>query len=331
MSFRVFPWLVWLSGPWLWLSAAQPSLQRFEFEQPHMGTTTRIVLYAADAAAARAAADDAFARIADLDARLSDYRDDSELMRLCARAGGPPVAVSEDLFEVLEAAQVLAARTHGAFDVTVGPVSRLWRRARAAGDVPAGAQIEAAARLVGYTRLELSRENRTARLANAGMLLDVGGIAKGYAADQAVRVLSGRGSSRALVALGGDVVAGDSPPDEAGWRVAVAPLGPAPSGDRTVLLQRAAVSSSGDAEQYLERGGVRYSHIVRPRSGRALEGRTGVTVRAREGITADGLATAAAVLGPERGLALVESTPGAAALFVSLTPAGPFERRSRLW
>jgi FAD:protein FMN transferase len=165
------------------------------------------------------------------------------------------------------------------------------------------------------------------------MKLDVGGIAKGYASEEAIKVLKREGVSSALVAGSGDVVVSDPPPGRAGWRIAVAPLkaeadeteGP------TILLKNAAVSTSGDAEQFVEIDGVRYSHVLDPKTGLGLTERRSVTVIAREGITADGLDTAACILGPDKGLALIESTPGAAGLFVRIAENGQEVRESRGW
>jgi thiamine biosynthesis lipoprotein len=309
-----------------------PAVERFEFQQPHMGTTVRIVLYGTDERAARELAGRAFSRVAELDARLSDYLDSSELMALCRAAGGPPVAVSTDLFAVLFAAHGFSVQTQGAFDVTVGPLSRLWRRARARGELPEAAQLEEAQRRVGYRNMDLSSELRQVRLAEPGMLLDLGGIAKGYAADRALDVLVARGAPRALVAIGGDIVAGDAPPGTPGWEIVIAPLGtrrgvPVPS----VTLRQAAISTSGDAEQYLEWGGEHYSHILQPATGSAVTGRRAVTVIARSGMTADALATAVKVLGAARGLPLVDDTPGAAGLVVEDTPSGPQQSVSKRW
>lgn len=307
-------------------------LTRFEFRQPHMGTTVRVVLYAGDAPAAEALAASAFSRIAALDDHLSDYRESSELMALCRAAGGPAVGVSGDLFSVLTAAQAFASRTQGAFDVTIGPVSRVWRHARATGELPEASRLAEAQRLVGHDKMHLSSEGRTVRLEERGMMLDLGGIAKGFAADQALAVLAGGGARHAIVAIGGDVAAGDPPPGEAGWEVGIAPLGPGPSGALpAVRLQRAAISSSGDAEQYLEAGGEHFSHIVNPITGSAATGKRGVTVIAPTGMTADALATAVKVLGAARGLPVVDGMEGAAALVVEDTPAGPREYRSKRW
>jgi len=286
---------------------------RFEYTAPHMGTTARLVVYASNLAQADAGARAAFARMAELEARLSDYREDSEVSTLDRSAGGPAVVVSRDLFEVLSRAQELARRSEGAFDVTAGALSRVWRTARRTGTLPDPAEIVAARGLVGHSHLELLPAARRARLDRPGMRLDLGGIAKGYAADEALRVLKKTRLPRSLVVLGGEVVAGSPPPGLSGWTVAVRTPGPAPE---PLLVADAAVSTSGDEEQWLEVDGVRYSHVYDPRTGQALTGRRSVTVVAREGMDADILATAVSVLGPERGLALVESVPGAAVLFV---------------
>ena len=303
--------------------AAEPPLTRFEFSQPHMGTRFRIVLYAPDAALAARASDEAFERIARLDNTMTDYQSGSELMSLCRKAGGPPVAVSDDLFRVLEESQRLAARTRGAFDITAGPVIRLWRRARRRRELPDKQELAAARRLVGYKLLRLDAKARTAQLLKPGMMLDLGGIAKGYAADAALKVLARHGIDRALVAAGGDIALGAAPPGEPGWRIGIAPLGsPDTPPSRFLLLHDVGVSTSGDAEQHTEIGGVRYYHIVDPRSGHALVGRSSVTVVAPSATSSDGLATALTVLSPKRGLALARSTPNTAALIVRATGKG---------
>lgn len=308
------------------------SLKRFEFTRPHMGTVFRLVLYAEDEGLARRAAEAAFARVADLDNKLSDYREDSELMRLCQRAGGEPVHVSRDLFTVLEAAQDLARRSGGAFDVTIGPLSRLWRRSRRQRELPSAERLAQARSLVGYEKVILDPNQQTVRLTQPGMVLDLGGIAKGFAADEAQKVLQSSGIRSALVAAGGDIVVSDAPPDAPAWRIGIAPLDdPNRPPTRTLSLVRAAVSTSGDAEQFVEINGVRYSHILDPKTGLGLVGRQSVTVIAPHGTTSDGLATAVSVLKPEEGLKLVESLPGTAAWIVVRDTKGEREYRSSRW
>ncbi|MCH8961188.1 MAG: FAD:protein FMN transferase, partial [Bacteroidetes bacterium] len=168
---------------------AQP-LERYAFSRGQMGTTFNIVLYAPDSVLARRAADAAFARIDTLNQRLSDYLVDSELSRLSATAGeGRAVPVSDDLWTVLMAAQRMAEQTGGAFDVTVGPLTRLWRWAMRRNRLPPEDRLEQARKAVGYRHLVLDRAARAVGLKKPGMRLDLGGIAKGFAVDEALAVL----------------------------------------------------------------------------------------------------------------------------------------------
>jgi thiamine biosynthesis lipoprotein len=300
---------------------AEPAPARFTFDEPHMGTRFRIIAYAPDEATARKAARAAFARIAALDACMSDYRPTSELMRLCAKAGGGPVRVSEELFFVLSKAQEVSARSDGAFDVTVGPVVRLWRLSRRTQKLPEPEKLARARALVGYQNVRLDARRRTVQLLKPGMQLDLGGIAKGYSADEALRVLKEHGLGRALVAAGGDIAVSGPPPGAKGWDVAIAPLDKRDTPPH-LLLHDAGVSTSGDAEQYVEIDGKRYSHIVDPRTGIGLVGRMSVTVVGPDGITADSLTKVVSVLGPERGFRIIEATPGVSARVVRRTDKG---------
>jgi thiamine biosynthesis lipoprotein len=307
-----------------------PSLERFRFTEPHMGTLFEIVLYAADEGKAKTAAKAAFARIAELDGIMSDYKPASELMRLCKKAGGNPVRVSADLFAVLEKAQEIARKTDGAFDVTVGPIVRLWRKARRTRTLPSAEELKRALALVGYEKMKLDPIKRTVQLLVMGMLLDLGGIAKGYATDAALEVLGKHGISRALVRAGGDIRVGDAPPGKRGWKIGIAPLKkPTDPPEQFILLKNAGVSTAGDAYQFVEIAGKRYSHIVDPRTGLAQQGRRSVTVIAPSDTTADGLDTALCVLGPGRGLELIEGMKGVAALYVFEQDKEVVVRRSR--
>lgn len=293
------------------------TLSRFEMTEPQMGTQMRLVVYAEDETHARTAMRAAFDRVADLNRTLSDYLPSSELMRLCARAGQGPIAISPDLFHLLDTAQTLARRTNGAFDVTSGPLTHLWRRARRFSEVPAARRVDEALALSGYRHLHLDAAARTATLDKPGMTLDLGGLAKGYAADQAIAILDTHGLTRALAALGGDVVVSLPPPGRDGWTIDVSALdvpgAPHPS---PVVLRNAAMSTAGDAEQWLTADGIRYSHILDPRTGWPMTIRSSTTVIARRGLDADRLDTAIAVLGPVEGFPLAEETPDAAVLTI---------------
>lgn len=296
---------------------------RFEFIETHMGSEFKVILYSPDALTARRASRAAFDRIAALDASFSDYNPESELMRLCDRAGDLAVKVSDDLFDILRLSRAMSERSGGAFDVTVGPLVRLWRRARRDRKMPSEENLARARKLVSSSLMTLDPAAKTVRLARHGMKIDLGGIAKGYASDAAVKVLRAQGISRSLVAGAGDIVVGDPPPGRTGWSIAVEGLGPGQGKPDLYLdLKNAAVSTAGDAERFVEIGGRRYSHIVDPKTGLGVVDRCGVTVVAPDGATADALDTAAYILGPERGLALVESTAGASAFIVRMTTEG---------
>jgi thiamine biosynthesis lipoprotein len=316
---------------------APPELERYTFTEPHMGTTVRIVLYAPDEATAKKAAKAAFARIAELNGIMSDYQPTSELMKLCERAGGAPVEVSADLFAVLQKADEVSKLTDGAFDVSISPVVRLWRKARRSREMPKAADIKKALELVDYRKIKLDATRRTVQLLLMGMLLDLGGIAKGYAADAALAVLRQHGITRALVALGGDIAVGDPPPNAPGWKIGIAPL-KKPDAEPThyLSLKNAGVSTAGDSEQFVEINGKRYSHIIDPKTGYGVVGRRSVTVIAPNATTSDGFDTPICVMGMERGLKLIESRDDLAALLVFETDKGietvPSKRFARfLW
>jgi thiamine biosynthesis lipoprotein len=292
-------------------------LVRYEQVQPHMGTQFGISLYAPDEETARKAFNAAFARIGELDERMSDYDATSELSQLSqASPTTEPVKLSDDLWRVLSASQELSRRSRGAFDVTVGPLTQLWRRARRQKELPDENRLEAALAAVGYQHLRLDAEHRAAELVKPKMRLDLGGIAKGFAGDEALKAMARHGVTRAIVNGGGGLSLGDAPPGEKGWKVGVAPLEANAQPSRVLLLANCGIATSGDAWQYVEIGGVRYSHIVDPRTGLGLTRRSSVTVVTESGTLADGLATAASVLGPEKGLELIQETSGAAGLFV---------------
>ncbi len=318
------------------LLAVSPSdlafnLSRFEFVEVHMGTQFKIVLYAKDEPLAGRAAQAAFQRIARLDAIMSDYNQASELNRLCHSPPGKPVRISRDLFRILTISQRLAAKTDGAFDVTVGAVVRLWRRARRTGELPDADKIKQALAVTGYTLLHLDAKTQSAWLEREGVLLDLGGIAKGYAADAAMQVLQQYGVQSALIAAGGDIVVSHAPPHQRGWIIEIAPLKQAEQSENTIVITDAAISTSGDTEQSVEINGIRYSHIVDPRTGIGLIEQIAVTVITRKGVDADALATAVSVLGMERGLKLIEATEKTAALIVKKTGRGVELFASKRW
>lgn len=305
---------------------------RFQFSRTEMAVPIEVVLYAPNQEVATRGAEAAFARLAELNRVASDYDHESELMRLSRTAGeGKAVPVSEDLWRVLSRAAEISEVSDGAFDVTVGPLVRLWRRARRQKELPPALQLQEALSLVGYRQMRLLEEGHRVELLKKAMRLDLGGIAKGYAMAEALAVLRRAGIGSALIHGGGDSALGDPPPDKRGWRIGVGMLKPDAPPLEYLLLSRCSVATSGDMWQSVVIGGKRYSHIVDPRTGVGLTGHSSVTVVAPDGATADALATAVSVLGPDRGLKLIEATPGAAALVLNDGEGKTEVHRSKRW
>ena len=285
-------------------SLPKGGLNRFSYTEYLMGQDARIVVYAPDETTAQQACHAAFERIAKLDAIMSDYRKDSELMQLSDKAGGPPVRVSPELFLVLSRAAIVSRLSDGDFDITVGPVVGLWRKARKTGLRPVPSELARARKLVGWRMVVLNEKEQTVQLEKAGMRLDLGGIAKGYAADEAQKVLKGFGIKRAMVDIG-DIVLSDAPVGSKGWKIEV-PDSKKPE----MLLSNCALSSSGDTEQYVVIDGVRYSHVVNPHTGEALRNRVQSTVIARDGLTSDPLSTATTIADEKTRRRLLHAFPG---------------------
>lgn len=274
-----------------------PPMERFQFTRVTMGVSATIVVEAGSRETALRGAAAAYERMAEIEQVASDYRPGSELMRLCREAPiGEWHPVSHDLAELLSVARDVSQRTDGAFDVTVGPAVKLWREARATGQMPGRARVRAALELIGWEAVEVERSPPRVRLLKAGMTLDMGGIAKGYAAREAGLVLEELGLTRCLVALAGDVYAGAAPSGTGGWRIQVR----SDQSERvvgTLVVAHACVSTSGDAEQFVEIMGIRYSHIVDPRTGVGVVGGAVVTAIGDDGAYVDAAGTAGSVQG----------------------------------
>ncbi|MEM7306487.1 MAG: FAD:protein FMN transferase [Planctomycetota bacterium] len=290
-------------------------LARYERVEPAMGTTFRLVFYATGDEAAERAGAAARERIHAIERIFSDYDAASEARRIAGAAPGV-FDVSRELAEVTALAAELGARSGGAFDVTVGPLSRLWRRAGRQGEAPEQADWERAARAVGWHHLRVDAAARQLELRAPGMRLDYGGIAKGYAACEALRVLAEHGFERALVDAGGDVSCGAAPPGAAGWRVALEGAEQAGGG---LVLCEASIATSGARYRGVELDGELYSHLLDPRRAAAPPGGGQVTVLVHgrgRGALADALASAVGLLALEEALLLVASYPGAEARLV---------------
>lgn len=287
------------------------------YTQPAMGAMFRIELYADDKAVAEEAAQVAFARIEEINVLASDYLPESELSRLNRQPADKPVPVSGDLFALIAKSLDVAEQTGGAFDITAAYAVQHWRRAKRQQKLPTSDQTAKAIAMTGWHALQLDEKSHTLTKLKPGVLLDLGGIGKGYAADAALAVLKAHGITQALVAASGDLAIGDPPPGKEGWDVALRTFEKAEDKDTLmhVTLKNCGCSTSGDLHQFLELDGVRYSHIVNPRTGLGLTERIACTVISPEATTSDAVATALGVLGVEKGLPVAQRLTGVQARF----------------
>ena len=287
------------------LGQALGQAERHEFSRPLMGMAFRIVVYADAKPLAKRASDAAFDHVAVLNKIMSDYDPSSELSKLSDLAGsGKAARISDDLYRVLDAGQALATNSAGAFDMTAGAATQLWRRARRIKRMPPEYVIENAIKASGYRAFKLDGDAKTAELTKPGVRLDLGGIAKGYALDESLKVLHKHGLRQALVSAGGDIAAGDAPPGKPGWKIALLGLKENAAAE-FIWVSNGAVATSGDLFQVLELDGKRHSHIVDPRTARAITEQRLVHVLAPTAMQADSLATAISVLGHKDGMWLV--------------------------
>ena len=293
------------------VTAAEPDGWRRQKEtRPQMGTTMTIVADVPSGVDGKSAFSAAFKLVSGLNDKLSDYDAESELNQFSRRSHTQrPVKLSGPLFAVLMKAQQVSGTTDGAFDVTVGNLTRLWRRARRRKELPRADRLQKALAATGHRYLVLDSATQRGQLSRPGMQLDLGGIAKGFAADEALAELAKHGVKRALINLGGDLVAGDAPYGKPGWPVGIAGIDPKQPPKWNVLVRHAAIATSGDAVQYVSIAGKRYSHIVDPRTGLGLQTRSTVTVVAATGTMADAAASAVSVMGPSAGLDWARQQP----------------------
>lgn len=304
----LIPLLIFLNG----FSATQAQeLHRYTFHSNHMGTQFTIILYSDDKEMAEKGADAAFKYVEKINQIMSNYISDSELNQLSGLSGsGEPMIISEPLFEVLSASKKISERTNGAFDVTIGPLSRAWRMTRMMPqpEIPDQNELDALLQSVGYQNIQMNDFDRSVILEKVGMELDLGGIAKGYVAEKAMKLLVEMGLPIALVDTGGDITLGDPPPGRDFWEVAV-PMkkGENERGHIRLQIQGRTVTTSGDMFQYVEIDGKRYSHIIDANTGLGTTLQLQATVISKSGIYADAYASALTLMDPEEAIELINS------------------------
>ncbi|MEO8172042.1 MAG: FAD:protein FMN transferase [Sediminibacterium sp.] len=274
---------------------AQP--RKFHFSQEKMGSPFILIIISDDSLKATALADKSYTLIDSFNHLFSDYDTTSELSRINAHAGKGKQQVSPTLLEILSRSNSAYIKSKGSYDITVSPLSLLWRKARREKFFPDRKTVDEKRKLVSFDKLSIDPKNSSLTIPYAGMRLDLGGIAKGYIAQKVIHFLKQNGITQALADAGGDMVMSNSPTGSNGWVIGVNV--PETTDDllpKKLSLHNMAVATSGDAYQYMEHNGLKYSHIIDPRTGYGIHSQRNVTVIAKDGADADWLATACSIL-----------------------------------
>ena len=288
----------------LFISCSETKVERSTMA---MGTVLTVTLAGMDQDAADRTINAVFEEIDRIENLLSTWKPESDLSRLNREAASGWYVTDEETFELLNKSVEYARLSDGAFDITAGPIIRLWGfHTRSDQRVPSPDEIAETMTVVGYSLLELDEDKKAVRFSREGMELDVSGVAKGYAVDKAVITLRGMDIRNALINLGGNVFAMGSPPGRERWRIAVRD----PRSDKDdvgrLLVTDQGVASSGQYVRYIEIKSRRYGHIIDPRTGKPVEGVRGTTIIAPDAVTADILSTATFVMGREKAEELIK-------------------------
>jgi FAD:protein FMN transferase len=288
-----------------------------EDERVSMGSPVHLSAWTADPVRARAAFAAAFDEFDRLDAMMTVWREDSDVLRVNAAAGRRPVAVQPEVREVLRVARQVSEWTGGKFDVTFGALAGLWKFDHDQDNVvPDPAAVRGRLPLIDYTQVVVDDNAGTVFIRRPGMSIHLGGIGKGYAVDRAAAILRQAGLTDFMIQAGGDLYAGGRRGDRP-WRLGIRdPRGAADKSFAMLDISDATFSTSGDYERFFLRDGRRYHHILDPDLGEPARASRSVTVVSERAILADAVAKGIFILGPDAGMALVEKLPGIEAVIV---------------
>lgn len=292
-----------------------------------MGTFARILVTAQNQEQANTAIKAAFDKIYQIQELMSDYDPNSMLSKVNRDAFKSPVPVNDELFEVLTVSKSYSCLSNGAFDVTVGPVVQLWRKAKQDGKAPSAEALQKAKQCVGYESLILDPEKQTVQFDKEGMSLDLGGIAKGYAIDKAIEILRASGIKGAMVDIGGDLRCFGTPANSARhWFIGLQD----PAHEGSILLKLnlddMAVATSGDYQRFVMIEDKKHSHIINPVTADSAGELSSVTVIAPTAMASDALATTVSVLGNKKGLELISTIQNTEAILITQDDQTPFEK-----
>jgi len=290
-------------------------LKRFQFTENKMGSPFNLVFYHTDSAQAVLIAKESFSLVDSLNAIFSDYDPASEVSRLTKQTGQPQ-KLSDELFEMILLSKEAWKKSGKTFDITIGALTHLWRKTKNENRFPDETEIKAAKQSTGFQNLVFDLKGKTVSFNKPGMYFDFGGIVKGYAAQKVIDYLKTKNIHAALADAGGDIVMSNSPPDKSGWIVAInLPESENELWDKKLELKKCAVATSGDVYRFTVHDGKKYSHIIDPRIGYGVTSQRNVTVIAKDGATADWLATACSILSIKKALRLAKKEK--AALFIA--------------
>ena len=313
-AFRIFPLLGFILLFFLPPPLLAHDAPLFRQSRILMGTSMEITVSQVDPKTAEKAMEAAFQEVERINRLMSHYRPDSEVSQISRHAGEKEIRVSPETLEVIERALYFSRLSGGAFDITIGPVFRLWDFRE--GKIPDGEKLRENLKRVDYRRIKADRSRSTVYLDDPRMELDLGAIAKGYAVDRACEVLKKRGVENFLVNAGGDLRVGGRKEKEIPWTIGI--QHPRLPSDFIAKIQskNGGIATSGDYEKYFLKDGERYHHILVPSTGLPARECQCVTILAPTAMDADALATTVFVLGPKKGFALIEEIPNVHALIV---------------
>jgi len=275
----------------------QAQTRKFSYSEMKMGSAFNLIIVSADSNKANHLAQKSYELVDSLNHIFSNYDSSSELSKINASAGLLPYKMSRAMLDLVQKSQYAYIQSKGAYDISIGPLSSLWRKARKAKLFPEASTVLATKKLVGFAQIKINKRLGTIFLPNANMQLDFGGIAKGYIAQWVINFLKANGIQQALVDAGGDIVMSGAPLNQQGWLIGVnLPETTDQLLNKKLQLSNCSVATSGDVYQFIEYKGVKYSHIINPLTGYGVTNLRNVTIVAKTGATADWLATACSIL-----------------------------------
>jgi len=282
-------------------------LKRFEFSEKKMGSSFNIIFYHADSAEAVILAKKCFLIVDSLNNIFSDYSSESEVGKLALQTNQTNIKVSDELFSMIIRSKDAWERSGKTFDITIGALTQLWRKAKKENRLPSETEINAAKELTGFKNLSINERSKTISFKKQGVRLDFGGIVPGYAAQRVIDFLKTKNINIALADASGDIVMSDAPPRKDGWTIGInLPENENEIWGKKLELKNFAVSTSGDVYRYTIHNGKKYSHIIDPKTGYGVISKRNVTVITKYGADADWLATACSILPIKRALKLAK-------------------------